>query len=281
LKKEMASRRLDVGQGAIAWFVTGSLLLASACSGDSNVSFGEGPLANSDAGSGGARPASSGSGSGAEQSGGGSDAQSGSGQGGKGNGTSGKGNAGDTSAGTASAGMASTAGSNTSGNAGAAGSSAGSGGAGTAGTSGTGGDDECTTASYGNHSYAFCGPVDTALLAAAKCQSLGMSMVSIESQLENAFVLGKQKGSSWLGGADQLAEGTWIWAATGVTFWDGGSPLSGGKAIDGVYQDFILLQPNDNGADGAHENCIVLTASGWNDLVCTIPDFRAACEESP
>lgn len=272
----------------MAWLIAGSLLLANACSGDSSVSFDDTSSANGGGGAsgGGSKTTSGGSAAGAEPSAGAS-AQSGS---------AGKGNGGNTSAGSNAAGTASTAGTGAGGkgnsgssNGGSAGKggmtgNAGKGGGGVAGMSGnagSGGADECTTASYGNHDYSFCGIVDSAVLAAAKCQSLGMGMVSIESQEENAFVLGKQQGSSWLGGTDQLAEGTWLWASTGTVFWAGGSPESGGKAVDGVYQNFIALQPNDNGADGAHENCIVLTASGWNDILCTIAGFRAACEETP
>jgi hypothetical protein len=43
-------------------------------------------------------------------------------------------------------------------------------------------------------------------------------------------------------------------------FWDEG------PKIPGVYENFLEGQPNDNNADGSRENCIVLTANGWNDL---------------
>jgi hypothetical protein len=263
----MASCRFGVGQGAIAWFVMGSLLLASACSSDSNVLFDDAPPSSS---GGNASSGGSGSGSGAAASGG-SGAESGSGQGGQAGGA-----AGSSTAGTASGAGSDNGGSNTGGVAGKGGSNnGGRSTGGNSGSAGAAGSDECTAASFGQHTYYFCGLVDSAPLAAAKCQSLGMSMLSIESELENAFVLGKQKGSSWLGGTDELSEGHWIWASSGVMFWDEG------QAIPNVYENFQPQQPNDNGADGAHENCLVLTADGWNDVLCSLDGFRAACESTP
>jgi hypothetical protein len=141
--------------------------------------------------------------------------------------------------------------------------------------------DGCTGATYGGHTYLFCGLVDSAAAALAKCSAANMAMVSIESAAENVFVSGTQKGSSWLGGSDEAQEKTWRWVSSNAVFWNNG------KAVDNVYQNWLAGQPNDNGAMGAHENCLVLLTSGmvaqngkWNDLACGLTGFRANCEST-
>jgi hypothetical protein len=141
--------------------------------------------------------------------------------------------------------------------------------------------DGCTGALYGGHTYYFCGLVATATAAYTKCNTANMAMVSIESQIENDFVTAHQKGSCWLGGGDVVKEGEWRWASSGAIFSDNNKP------VDGVYSNWLLGQPNDNGAMGAHENCLVIIAGGplaqvgkWNDLACDSPGARAICEST-
>ena len=324
----MALRGFDVGQGALAWSFAASLVLSSACSNDSEVSFDPLPTTSGgDSSSGGSKLTSSGSGSGAADGGGAaavagrSSSQAGTGnsvggaqnQGGTDNGagsdaggtagasnmagTGGKGGTAGTAgaAGAAGAGGMAGAGGKGGGMAGAGGKGGvggaggagggGAGGAGAGGTSGaagsggTGGNGDCTVATFGGHSYYFCGKVDSATAAYTKCQGLGMSMVSVESKEENAFVVGKQLSSSWLGGTDQLVESEWRWTSSGALFWNGapkGTLPTDGK-LDGVFANFIVGQPNNTG-DNVPENCLVITASGWNDLACGLADFRATCE---
>lgn len=314
----MASRRFDVGQGALAWLVAGSLVIASACSSDSNVDFDPTTPGGGDSSVGGTKTSGSGSGSGAAQSGGSSNGNAGESDGGTGNnagsgtsagknsggqaeagGANGGTNGGGGKAGSSNGGSAS-GGTNGSGgkagsanggsvNGGSAGTSsvAGSGGnAGTAGNGGSagaggGGNSDCVAATFGGHAYSFCGPVDSAAAAYTKCQSLGMKMVEIETLGEHNFVIGKQKGQSWLGGTDELKEGEWRWASTTQVFWDGaprGDFGSNDGRVDGVYSNFIVGQPNDTNVDGFHENCLAINANGWNDLYCNLGNVRAACE---
>jgi hypothetical protein len=151
---------------------------------------------------------------------------------------------------------------------------------GSGGDSGTG-DGDCVAANFGGHGYYFCGVVDSAAAAFAKCQALDMSMLSVESMAENTFALGKQKSNSWLGGTDTLEEGEWRWTSTGAVFWDGGPKGTASEGpIDDVYDDFLVGQPNDKGADGTHENCLAISASGWIDVGCTLSTLRAACEST-
>ena len=300
----MALRRFNVGQGALVWSFATSLVLSSACSSDSGVSFDPPPTGvGGDSPSGGSKlTGGSGSNSGASDSGGsnavaGSSSEAGhsmggtASEGGKANdagsnagGTAGAnsmagaGGKGGTSGMAGAGGKGGTAGAGGKGGAGAGGGGAG-GASGAGGGGGTGGNGDCTLATFAGHSYAFCGKVDSATAAFTKCQGLGMSMVSVESKEENAFIVGKQLGSSWLGGTDQLVESEWRWTSSGALFWNGapkGTLPTDGK-IDGVYSNFIAGQPNNTG-DNVPENCSVITASGWNDLACGLPDFRATCE---
>ncbi|HVY25237.1 MAG TPA: lectin-like protein [Polyangiaceae bacterium] len=345
--------RLRVGEGATLAVFGTSLLLASACSGDSNVDFD--PIKSPAAGAtshAGTTSNDAGSSAVAGTSAGGSSAQAGSGQGGTSNqagnagATSGGADAGGTNTGGLAAGGAATAGSGgaagkggtagaggsvaggagtagggTGGGGGSSGSDAGGGGAGggggsgggagagagaggggaggggaggtssggastggggTGGNGGSGGGTSvppgCTAATYGSHLYLFCGNVDNELAAAQLCADAGMNLISIGSAEENAFVAGKIKSSTWLGGSDDQTEGDWFW-------WDATQFTDKKKPIDGVYSNWGSGQPNDNGAMGAHENCVAIlpatnpTLPGqWNDLVCDLTGSRAACE---
>ena len=309
----MALRRLDVGQGALAWLFAGSLVMASACSSDSSVDFDPPPSGGGDASSGGTKPSSSGSGTGATQSGGGSNGTAGEDDGGTGNSagtsaTAGKNSGGQAQGGKANGGSGGTTsnggkagnasgGSNAgsggggkAGNGGSAGASGNAGSGGSAGTAGSGGSagtggggNDCVAATFGGHAYSFCGVVDSAPAAYTKCQSLGMKMVELETLAEHNFVIGKQKGQSWLGGTDELKEGEWRWATTTQVFWDGGPRVDfGGKdgRVEGVYSNFIVGQPNNMNVDGFPENCLAINANGWNDLYCNLGGVRAACEGS-
>lgn len=306
----MASRSLRVGQGRIG-FIVAAVLLATACSSDSSVSFdpdvpgGDDDMAASGSSNGtsGKGNASSGSSNGTagndsdptagsdsvagKQAGGagtGGTATSGgknSGNGGSaGNGVAGQaGGTGGSSAGMAgmpnggSAGTAGTgAGGTSAGMAGMGGVAGTSGSGGTAGAGGSSGGS-CTTSAFGGHNYAFCGAVDSATAAYQKCQALGMQLASIESKMENDYLAGKIKSASWLGASDELEEGEWRWVSSTLVFWDG-------KKVDGMYVNWIDGQPNNMDNSGAPENCLVLTASGWNDIACDKKDIRPLCEST-
>jgi hypothetical protein len=320
-----------LGQGASLGLVTVSLLLVSACSGDSSVDFD--PVTNpQDGGSGGsdsnhdgnaakAGTASGGSGtqagsghagnetsagaggadggndtggttaagkggtgnggkagSGGSANGGKGGTDSGGGKGGKGGTDAGGGKGGTDTGGTAGGGKGGSAGGGA-GGAGGKGGSAG-GGAGGKGGGGSGGADGggCTSGTFGNSAYYFCGIVDSAALAAQKCESLGMTLITIQSPEENAFVAGKIKSSAWLGGSDALKEGDWYWLDQTLFTQDS-------KPVDAVYSNWAEGQPNNNGASGASENCVALLPAGvsitsakWNDLACDLTGMRAACE---
>lgn len=292
----MAMRRDRVRQGKSYGALFGAFLLASACSSDSTVSFsptpdlsgGDGSFSGtgstagtrSDEEGAGARAAA---GEGPDEGGthsGGTSAGGADGAGGSSAGTVSGGSAGQETAGSGGSGAlggvsgGSGAGGGVSGSS-SGGTSAGAGAGGTAGSVGSGGsggssDGPCTPGVFGLHTYAFCGVVENAAAAQAKCESLGLAVVSIESKVENDYVQGKQ-GSTWLDGTDEAEEGQWRWAATGVVFWRD-------KPLPGVYSNFTDGQPNNKDNQGYPENCLVLTKSGWNDVGCELAEFRATCE---
>jgi len=148
-----------------------------------------------------------------------------------------------------------------------------SGASGTAGTGGSSGGGACTMSAFGGHNYAFCGTVESATAAYQKCQSLGMQPASVESKMENDFLVSKMKATSWLGGSDELQEGEWRWASSNLVFWDG-------KKVDGMYANWLDGQPNNMDNSGAPENCLVITTSGWKDIACDKADMRALCEST-
>jgi hypothetical protein len=144
--------------------------------------------------------------------------------------------------------------------------------------------DGCTGATYGGHTYYFCGLVDSAGTALNKCTAQNMVLISIETAPENTFVAGKIKGSTWLGGSDEAKEGEWRWITGNDLFWDHGT-------IDGKYSNWLgqPQQPNDNGPNNSHENCLTITPTGavvtagsgkWNDINCGLTGSRWACEST-
>ncbi|XP_063431478.1 perlucin-like [Mytilus trossulus] len=103
------------------------------------------------------------------------------------------------------------------------------------------------------------------------CHMFGSELTSIETELENRFVIGmlqNMKGSFnpvkfWLGGSDMAEEGSWVWAKSGqpltYTNWQHGNP--------------------DNGNDG-DEHCMDLREDHhwqWGDNNCD-EHFYFVCE---
>lgn len=136
--------------------------------------------------------------------------------------------------------------------------------------------DGCTGYTYGSHSYAACGLVASAAASLTKCQSMGLGLLTIQSQGENDYVTSKLKGSSWLGASDLAEEDRWVWYHDGAVFWNDGK-------VDGQYQNWLAPSPNNNGPMGAQEDCAVILTSAaskglWNDLGCDFAGYRAACE---
>ena len=136
--------------------------------------------------------------------------------------------------------------------------------------------DACTGATFNGHRYMFCGAVSNISSDVAICTGASMSTLTIESPEENAFILGKIGGDTWLGGSDAGvgAEGVWRWVPTNHVFWNKGD-------IQGEYENWAMGRPTTK--DSNNEDCMVIVDSGgsagkWNDIVCDSGGKRAACE---
>jgi hypothetical protein len=73
----------------------------------------------------------------------------------------------------------------------------------------------------------------------------------------------------WLGGTDQVLEGTWRWAdgpEANQIFWIGGA---GGAAPPGVYTNWGLAQPDNGGI----QNFLLRGPGGWDDFNLTQPYY--------
>lgn len=270
----MPACRVGVKQAHSFAALLAAWALVSACASDSTVTFGPDPepsrsvdsaggesepAASGSSGAGGTERGGSGDGAKAGTGAGGSSLEGGSSAGGKGA----EGAVGGTGVSSAGTGASSAAG-------GAAGSSGAAGGGASAGGGGNGGP--CGTGQLGGHVYAFCGGVASRAVAEAKCASLGMSLLTVQSRQENDYVLSKQ-GSTWLGATDAGSEGEWRWEDSDTLFWDG-------RPVPGYYENFAEGQPNNKDKDGNAENCLALTSSGWNDVGCDLGDFTATCEST-
>ncbi|GAB0097997.1 hypothetical protein DMENIID0001_136860 [Sergentomyia squamirostris] len=92
--------------------------------------------------------------------------------------------------------------------------------------------------------------------AYSTCRSLGMQMVTIESDADNRnlweFVNSQNVGECWLGGTDLGSEGTWTWFPTGRQF---------------AYSNWAPLNPNNLGG----QHCLQFWTrypAFWDDDHC-------------
>ena len=94
-------------------------------------------------------------------------------------------------------------------------------------------------------------------------------LATIHSATENEIVrtMAASLGiNAWIGGSDQGMEGEWLWydgLTGGEEFWTGGSGVSGGSSLDGLYSNWATLEPNN----GATADCafISYTDGIWYD----------------
>lgn len=252
-----------------------AFLFGSGCTGNAgDVNFDPITAGSAQGASGGSKPSGAGASGGSAAAG----ATAGSGTGGSGTGGSA---AGGTNGGDDGGEAGANAGAGNQG--GNAGSNGGSGGKGGSGGSGAGGaSDDCTSATFGGHEYAFCGAVDSAAAAFELCEKRGMLAVSIESKAENDFLIGELAASTWLGASDEGHEGVWHWQ-NDVDFWDQSEGNEG--PLPGQYQNWQEGQPNNANGEGLDENCALLEISDaeqgtWNDLACEGTELLTTCEST-
>lgn len=100
--------------------------------------------------------------------------------------------------------------------------------------------------------------------AQADCLSLGATLAVVDTDAEQVIVGGLSANALatapdlWLGATDALVENSFVWVD--------GQPM--------VFQKWRDGEPNDNGANGASENCVVIegdtAAHEWDDRTCSV-----------
>jgi Lectin C-type domain len=113
--------------------------------------------------------------------------------------------------------------------------------------------------------------------ARASCQArgAGWDLATLRSDADNDFASALlPQREIWVGGADLVDEGTWVWVTDGAEFWVG-EGLSG-IALNGAYNNWFLDEPN--GSDTS--DCLrVLIDARWADSECTA--IRSSVCEGP
>jgi RHS repeat-associated protein len=123
----------------------------------------------------------------------------------------------------------------------------------------------CTFATFDRHSYWFCRTERSWSSARSSCQAVGMDLVAVETQAEDAFVSTLIDRHVWLGGTDAGTQGTWSWAVNSARFWIDGN--SGGP-INNLYANW-----ENGGPDwGITGDCAAKDATGadqWETFSCS------------
>lgn len=134
-------------------------------------------------------------------------------------------------------------------------------------------DASCSLASRGEHHYYFCTTGSTWQQAREACQlQRGGDLAQLADAATRAFLQPRLGARVWIGHNDLAVAGVWVWANTGVPFWQGGV---GGRALNNAYASWARGEPNQSGRCGA------LTMSGdLDDLTCTERQ-PFVCEVSP
>lgn len=98
-----------------------------------------------------------------------------------------------------------------------------------------------------------------------------------ENQFLSGWVVMKHSGA-WLGGTDQVTEGTWLWV-NGTQFWSG---TATGNAVNGAFTAWYPGQPDNGGTSGPDSDCLMMTwtvPNAWYDARCA--DFEDYICEAP
>jgi hypothetical protein len=124
-------------------------------------------------------------------------------------------------------------------------------------------DEACTCQHHDDHDYWLCNEDINFGEASGKCNAVGMKLVELSGMVEDAWVYDSAIlaiGQYWIGGSDQVTDGTWLWT-TGAQFWSGteGGPPSG-------YANWRDDEPNGNG--GLGDCAMMQTGFDWDDRSC-------------
>jgi hypothetical protein len=135
----------------------------------------------------------------------------------------------------------------------------------------------CTSARFRHHDYAFCLGDATYAQAEAACATLGMKLARVADEAENIWILQNaianfrpEQIRAFLGASDAEKEGEWVWEG-GVVFWRGDAD---GEAVSDRYVHWEAEQPaNYSPVTSTPEDCLTINfADGtWNDMRCELP----------
>jgi hypothetical protein len=138
----------------------------------------------------------------------------------------------------------------------------------------------CTPVLRNNDPYMFCNLDRSRANSIAICGLEDMHLVQIDSIEENTWVGGQRAATLgatrniWLGGSDQVTEGSWVWES-GDVFWLG---VADGTPVDDRFSAWKLGQPNNS----SNQDCGMMlegAAPEWSDEGCG-GDHRIACERN-
>ena len=150
--------------------------------------------------------------------------------------------------------------------------------------------------SYNDHYYEYVSDRVTwseAESAASNKTYYGLEgyLTTVTSAGENAFIASKLEGMGWMGASDAAQEGMWRWvtgpegeedSGAGRYFFQqtgsstsqatyGNTTPGGGYAIEGLYNNWASLEPNDWGSSGEDYAHFYLSAGAtWNDYPTNI-----------
>jgi hypothetical protein len=134
-------------------------------------------------------------------------------------------------------------------------------------------DDGCVKSTNVDHEYYVCPTARTWSDARSKCQQqLRGDLLQIADANEKTFIQPKVTANSWIGGTDQTNEGVWVWASTGMAFWQGSAS---GAPLFSQYTAWAGGEPNVSG------NCTQLYTSGTYDDTDCAATKPFVCEVSP
>jgi hypothetical protein len=121
----------------------------------------------------------------------------------------------------------------------------------------------------------FCTGQASALDGADHCGSLGMHLVSIDSQSLDVWLWERMTALGvdryWTGGNDIQMEESWVWA-DGTVFYD----EDNASPVGGRYTNWMQDEPSGN----TDEDCLYVSDAEWRDRAC-VDEFAYVCEESP
>jgi Lectin C-type domain len=125
----------------------------------------------------------------------------------------------------------------------------------------------CVGQTYNAHTYVFCGVYMTWVNAQGACIGMGLDLLTVDTDQENAYVADYVTTHSmlpvWIGANDRNLEQDWRWP-NGDQFWQGDGS---GVPVGGRYYDWDLNQP-DNLPNGVAD-CGTMTSTGWRDADCS------------